>query len=135
MSKKIIEVKHLGKRYIEAKNSREGEFHIFLGASGCGKSTLMNILAGFLDMTEGEALLYGKPIKGPGQERGVIFQNADAAIFLWMTVYKNVEYGLKMQHVDKKTRKETSIRAVRRYEAACTDCPQYSKQSGYSDYG
>lgn len=150
MSRDIIEVKHLGKKYIENQNSREGEnkkkllfskninpdaifadneggyvlkdvnltiqegeFHIFLGASGCGKSTLLNILAGFLELTEGEALLYGKPIKGPGQERGVIFQNADAAIFPWMTVYKNVEYGLKMQHVDKKARSEIVEKSIR----------------------
>ena len=77
----------------------EGEFHIFLGASGCGKSTLLNILAGFLDLTEGEALLNGQAIKGPGKDRGVVFQNADSAIFPWLNVYKNVEYGLRMQHV------------------------------------
>lgn len=148
MSKEIIQVKHLGKKYIEKGNEKEnnknllfskninpdaifanneggyvlkdvnltiheGEFHIFLGASGCGKSTLLNILAGFLSLTEGEALLNGKPITKPGQERGVIFQNADAAIFPWMTVYKNVEYGLKMQHVDKKTRHEIVERSIR----------------------
>lgn len=83
---------------------KEGEFHIFLGASGCGKSTLLNIIAGFLDYTEGELELDGKPIKKPGPDRGVVFQNADAAIFPWKTVWKNVEYGLKMQHVSKEKR-------------------------------
>ena len=82
----------------------EGEFHIFLGASGCGKSTLLNIIAGFLSHTEGEVLLDGKPIVKPGPERGVVFQNADSAIFPWMTVWKNVEYGLRMQHVKKQER-------------------------------
>lgn len=82
----------------------KGEFHIFLGASGCGKTTLLNIIAGFLEQTEGEALLDGKPITKPGAERGVVFQNADAAIFPWLNVRKNVEYGLKIQHVDKKER-------------------------------
>lgn len=86
---------------------REGEFHVFLGASGCGKSTLLNIIAGFLEHTEGELNLDGKPIKGPGPERGVVFQNADSAIFPWKTVWNNVEYGLKMQHVPKETRKKT----------------------------
>ena len=85
---------------------KEGEFHIFLGASGCGKSTLLNIIAGFLSKTEGEVLLEQKPITKPGPERGVVFQNADSAIFPWLTVYKNVEYGLKMQHVDKEKRRK-----------------------------
>lgn len=85
---------------------KEGEFHIFLGASGCGKSTLLNIIAGFLDYTEGELLLDGKPIQKPGPERGVVFQNADQAIFPWKTVWKNVEYGLKMQKVPKEKRNE-----------------------------
>lgn len=83
---------------------KEGEFHIFLGASGCGKSTLLNIIAGFLDYNEGEVLLDGKPIRKPGPERGVVFQNADSAIFPWLTVEKNVAYGLKMQHVPKQQR-------------------------------
>lgn len=85
---------------------KEGEFHIFLGASGCGKSTLLNIIAGFLDHTEGELTLDGKPITKPGPDRGVVFQNADAAIFPWKTVWGNVEYGLKMQHVPKESRKQ-----------------------------
>lgn len=85
---------------------QEGEFHVFLGASGCGKSTLLNILAGFLDYTEGKLEIDGKPIQKPGPDRGVVFQNADSAIFPWKTVWKNVEYGLKMQHVPKEKRKE-----------------------------
>lgn len=83
---------------------KEGEFHVFLGASGCGKSTLLNIIAGFLDYTEGELELDGKPIKGAGPDRGVVFQNADLAIFPWKTVWKNVEYGLKVQHVPREER-------------------------------
>lgn len=84
----------------------EGEFHIFLGASGCGKSTLLNIIAGFLEQTEGKLLLDGKPIRKPGPDRGVVFQNADSAIFPWLTVWKNVEYGLRMQHIKKAERKK-----------------------------
>lgn len=84
----------------------EGEFHIFLGASGCGKSTLLNIIAGFLDFTEGELNLDGRPIRQPGPDRGVVFQNADSAIFPWLTVWKNVEYGLRMQHMKKEKRKK-----------------------------
>jgi NitT/TauT family transport system ATP-binding protein len=85
---------------------KEGEFHVFLGASGCGKSTLLNIIAGFLTPTEGIALCEGEPILGPGSERGVVFQNADQAIFPWLTVYKNVEYGLKVQGIKKDERKK-----------------------------
>lgn len=85
---------------------QEGEFHIFLGASGCGKSTLLNIIAGFLKLTEGELLLDGKPIRKPGPDRGVVFQNADSAIFPWLTVWKNVEYGLRMQHIKRDERKK-----------------------------
>lgn len=84
---------------------KEGEFHIFLGASGCGKSTLLNIIAGFLSPTEGTVTCDGKLITKPDPERGVVFQNADQAIFPWLTVYKNVEYGLKMQHIEKSERK------------------------------
>ena len=91
---------------------KEGEFHVFLGASGCGKTTLLNILAGFLDKTEGEALLDGKDIKKPSPERGVVFQNADTAIFQWLNVWKNVEYGLRVQHVNKKERTEIVRNAI-----------------------
>lgn len=85
---------------------KEGEFHIFLGASGCGKSTLLNIIAGFLDYTQGKITLDGRAITGAGPDRGVVFQNADQAIFPWRTVWGNVEYGLKMQHVSKEKRKK-----------------------------
>lgn len=128
-----IEIKHLSKKYEKEKRNLlfsknveadelfagdkdglvlkdinlsipKGEFHIFLGASGCGKTTLLNIIAGFLEQTSGEALLDGEEIKKPGAERGVVFQNADAAIFPWLNVRKNVEYGLKIRHVEKKER-------------------------------
>ncbi|MBR5637316.1 MAG: ABC transporter ATP-binding protein [Pseudobutyrivibrio sp.] len=91
---------------------QEGEFHIFLGASGCGKTTLLNIVAGFLNKTEGSVKLDGKEISGPGSERGVVFQNADSAIFPWLTVQKNVEYGLRMRGVKKDERKKIALDAI-----------------------
>lgn len=90
----------------------EGEFHIFLGASGCGKTTLLNIVAGFLNKTEGSISLDDKEIVGPSAERGVVFQNADLAIFPWLTVLKNVEYGLKMRGVKKEERRKTALDAL-----------------------
>ena len=91
---------------------KEGEFHIFLGASGCGKTTLLNIVAGFLNKTEGHVTLDDKEILGPGSERGVVFQNADSAIFPWLTVQKNVEYGLRMRGVKKDERRKIAFDAL-----------------------
>lgn len=84
---------------------KEHEFHVFLGASGCGKTTLLNIIAGLLPCTEGSVTLDGKEIKNAGPERGVVFQNADAALFPWLTCYKNVEYALKPKKLTKAERK------------------------------
>jgi NitT/TauT family transport system ATP-binding protein len=80
------------------------EFLSIVGASGCGKSTVMNIMAGLLSPTRGRILLDGKPIKGPGPDRTMVFQ--DDAVFPWYTVKENVEYGLKMTMRDKKEREK-----------------------------
>lgn len=112
--KTVIKLDNIGKSFDNGTwvlkdvnlSIKEGEFHIFLGASGCGKSTLLNIIAGFLPQTEGEAYCDGVEITGPGPDRGVVFQNADQAIFQWLTVEKNVEYGLKTQHLSRAQRKE-----------------------------
>jgi NitT/TauT family transport system ATP-binding protein len=83
-----------------------GEFVSIIGPSGCGKSTLLNVVAGFMPPTEGEVLLDGVPIKGPGPERGVVFQQY--SLFPWMSVRKNVEFGLKMQGVPASKRQTTA---------------------------
>ena len=72
---------------------RDGEFVALLGPSGCGKSTLLGIVSGLAEATSGHILQDGEAIKGPGPERGVLFQ--DYALFPWKTVQHNVEYGLK----------------------------------------
>jgi NitT/TauT family transport system ATP-binding protein len=91
---------------------RRGEFHVFLGWSGCGKSTLLNIVAGFLAKTSGSVAVGGTEVAGPGPDRGVVFQNADAAIFPWKTAWQNVEYGLKLRHVAKPVRRATVARCL-----------------------
>ena len=73
---------------------RDGEFVSIIGPSGCGKTTLMNIVGGFVEPTGGAVLLDGKPIAGPGPDRGVIFQ--EYGVFPWLTVRQNIEFGLKL---------------------------------------
>ncbi|MBL0727171.1 ABC transporter ATP-binding protein [Piscinibacter sp. HJYY11] len=76
---------------------RPGEFVSLIGPSGCGKSTLLNAVAGFLKPNGGQVMLDGQAITGPGSDRGVVFQQY--SLFPWMTVRKNVEFGLKMKGV------------------------------------
>ncbi|WP_353826614.1 ABC transporter ATP-binding protein [Agromyces sp. SYSU T0242] len=82
----------------------DNEFVTVVGPSGCGKSTLMNVLAGLETPTSGEALVDGRAVSGPGPERGVIFQQY--ALFPWLSVRRNVEFGLKVNGVPKAQRRE-----------------------------
>jgi NitT/TauT family transport system ATP-binding protein len=82
----------------------ENEFVCVVGPSGCGKTTLLNIMAGLEEASEGELLVNGKPVDGPSVERGVVFQ--EYALFPWLTVEKNISYGLYNKKLSKQERKE-----------------------------
>jgi len=77
---------------------KKGELLTVLGPSGCGKTTLLNIAAGFLRPTSGNITLGNKEINGPGLERGMVFQQG--ALFEWLTVNENVNFGLRMKKED-----------------------------------
>jgi NitT/TauT family transport system ATP-binding protein len=78
----------------------QGEFISIVGPSGCGKTTLLNMIAGFLPISGGSITIDDKPIKGPGPDRGVVFQTF--ALFPWKTVSENVGFGPRMRGLPKK---------------------------------
>lgn len=103
---------HSGERMKVVRNVNlrleKGSFLCVLGPSGCGKTTLLNMVAGFEEATEGRLLVNGRAVRGPGPERGVVFQS-DTALFPWLTVEENIEYGLKVRGLAKKERKERAL--------------------------
>ncbi|MFF1837178.1 ABC transporter ATP-binding protein [Streptomyces sp. NPDC058231] len=86
------------------------EFVTVVGPSGCGKSTLLSLAAGLTTPTSGEVLVDGAPVTGPGPDRGVIFQQY--ALFPWLTVRGNVEFGLKLTSVPPAERRRRAQRAI-----------------------
>jgi NitT/TauT family transport system ATP-binding protein len=88
-----------------------GEFLCIVGPSGCGKSTLLHLIAGLHRQTSGQILVDGKPVQGPGTDRIMIFQ--EHALFPWLTVGRNVEFGMKMKGVPKAERAEKTLHYLR----------------------
>lgn len=90
---------------------KENEFITVVGPSGCGKSTLLNIIAGLLEPTAGAVYLDDKKIEGTGTERGVVFQQY--ALFPWLTVKKNVMFGLKLNGKSDKEAEEIAMKYIK----------------------
>jgi taurine transport system ATP-binding protein len=113
-----LDIRHVGVRYatktgtVDALSDvnlsmADGDFLVAIGASGCGKTTLLNCIAGFLPATEGEIELDGRPVTGPGADRGVVFQKH--ALMPWLNVVDNVEFGLRMRGIDALERRRVAM--------------------------
>ncbi len=116
-----LQVKNLSKKFRTSSSNSEyvtaienidltindGEFVCIVGPSGCGKSTLLNILAGLDKPTEGEIILNGHQIDGTGPDRIIVFQ--ENALFPWLKVIENVEFGLKMAGLQKDKRRQIAL--------------------------
>jgi NitT/TauT family transport system ATP-binding protein len=118
----MLTVENLNKTYISQGSQtpalvdinlqiEEGEFICLLGPSGCGKSTLLKIIAGLIPATSGRIAINGKAVSGPGPERAVVFQ--DYALFPWMTVRDNIEFGLEARKLPVGDRREISSRLLK----------------------
>ena len=114
-------VKDVTKRFVESRTGTvvtaledinfsidEGQFVCLVGPSGCGKSTMLNILAGLEAPSSGTVVLNGNPVVGTGPDRIMVFQ--ENALFPWLRVIENVEFGLKMAGVTRTKRYEIAIR-------------------------
>jgi NitT/TauT family transport system ATP-binding protein len=120
-----LEINHVFKRYWRDKLDREvialadinfsvadGEFLAIVGPSGCGKTSLLNMIAGLLPCEEGEIVIDGKKIEGPGIDRSVVFQHS--SLLPWRSIAGNVRYGMEMQRrFDKATMRERTDRFIR----------------------
>jgi NitT/TauT family transport system ATP-binding protein len=89
-----------------------GEFFILLGPSGCGKSTLLNLMAGFISHTSGSLQVAGAEDSSAATRPAMVFQQPDAALFPWLTVQENIEFGLRMAGVPAALRQQTSGRYI-----------------------
>ena len=112
LSKKFKATSSKNAEYVTAIDNisltiNDGEFVSIVGPSGCGKSTLLNILAGLDKPTEGEIILNGHQIDGTGPDRIIVFQ--ENALFPWLKVIENVEFGLKVAGFQKEKRRQIAL--------------------------
>jgi ABC-type nitrate/sulfonate/bicarbonate transport system ATPase subunit len=89
---------------------RDKEFSVIVGPSGCGKTSLLRLVAGLIEPTEGTISLDDRPIKGPGKDRGMVFQSY--TLFPWLTVQDNVEFGLRIAGNPAAQRRDTARRFI-----------------------
>ncbi|MCC6546010.1 ABC transporter ATP-binding protein [Candidatus Sumerlaeota bacterium] len=121
-----IQFENVSKSFTRKRNDREehfvalrpttftvksGEFFSIIGPSGCGKSTLLNLLAGLETADEGRVVVDGRPVDHPGADRTVVFQ--EHGLMPWMTVLRNVEYGLKLKGVPSMERRDRAMKYLR----------------------
>ena len=117
----LIRVDHVTKRFngptgeIEALRGADlhiaaGEFVCLIGASGCGKSTLLRIVAGFEPASEGQVIVAGRPVTGPGPDRGMVFQ--DYGLFPWLSVRGNIVFGPAARGLGRKEVAEIAERYI-----------------------
>jgi NitT/TauT family transport system ATP-binding protein len=117
----VLEVSHLEKRYptrtgefIALRNINfdvhQREFICVIGRSGCGKSTLIRTIAGLEEPTGGEIIVEGNSVRGPGPDRGMVFQSY--TLFPWLTVLRNVMFGLRMSGTDEATAEHDARRWI-----------------------
>src|ERR687883_2000410 len=114
-----LEARNIGKQFLSTQGKQakqitaikninltieDEQFVCFVGPSGCGKTTLLNILAGLDKPTEGEIILNGRSVIETGPDRIMVFQ--EDALFPWLRVIDNVEFGLKISGIEKKKRRE-----------------------------
>jgi len=132
----IVELRSVNKTYAQSSGKAEhpaivdinvnvadipghGQCRVLLGPSGCGKSTILRLIAGLIFPTSGEVLVHGAPVKGPGSDRGLVFQSYSS--FPWLTVLDNVRFGLDLQHTPRKQGDEVARELIKRVGLAGTE--------------